>query len=174
MCALPSFTFVAPDGDDGHRTIPSTAESPPLVEESRKRRRRPRFGTLEFGKYNRLPLEDAPIDYVVWLAGFRWDDEVHRFVECDEARHRLYYKSDDAFASFVRVRQGKPSSAFWSDARIWVYLNHPDAFLRAREFLARRCFYCGTALRDFRVTSDWDDRHLHKKCYLELKRIDFS
>lgn len=99
---------------------------------------------LDFGKHKGTDIEDIPLTYMIFLSGFKLEGP-------------------------KRIRSDMHGC-------VWVQRNKPDVYEFAKTYLSNRCWHCGSALvpvggarANGADHEDWDSRHLHKKCWRELK-----
>lgn len=105
--------------------------------------------TLDFGKYRGTEIEDVPLSYMIFLAGYR----------------------------MLGARRQKSTL----DACEWIRLNKKECRTYAENFLAGKCWHCGTKLvpvgssrLNGAAHDDWDGRYLHKRCWRDLNAPECS
>lgn len=99
---------------------------------------------LEFGKHKGKRIQDAPIDYVVWLAGFYLNG-----IECIDTYHNSAYK-------YVQTKQSQ-------------IVLESKKYLQNRCFhCGGKLVPIGNARENGADHEDWDQRILHKKCFKEI------
>lgn len=99
---------------------------------------------LDFGKHKGKSIDDVPISYIIFLAGYR-------LVGTKKYRSNL-------------------------SACKWIKEVKPAVHAYATSFLLNKCWNCGGQLvpvghsrMNGASHDDWEGRHLHKKCWRELK-----
>jgi hypothetical protein len=104
---------------------------------------------LEFGKFKGQDVEDVPLTYIIFLAGFKMHGE-------------------------KRVRSDLQACK-------WVQTHTKEVHEFAKNYLADLCWHCagklkpvGSSRKNGAAHDDWNDRYLHKRCWLELKKESSS
>ena len=100
---------------------------------------------LDFGKYKGQNIEDVPLTYIVFLAGY------------------------------VIQRGGKRVRSELQACK-WIQEHKQEVHEFAKSYLTNLCWHCGGKLKPIGTSrkngaahDDWDDRYLHKRCWIELK-----
>lgn len=106
---------------------------------------------VDFGMHKGKTFDEIPVSYITWLAG-------------------ATFRNDESEPVVLDVDLKKSDSA-------WQYIstNYPEVVEHARNFMTKRCYWCGGGLVPIghaRMNgadhADWSLRKLHKKCFKEL------
>ncbi len=98
---------------------------------------------LDFGKYKGMALDDVPLDYVIFLAGYR-------LVGVNKRRCTL-------------------PGAYWVERHRPLLRTHAVEFLHNKCWSCGGMLQpIGNARMNGRCHDDWDGRVLHKKCWKEI------
>ncbi len=99
---------------------------------------------LDFGKYKGRNVEDAPMDYVIFLAGY-------------SMRGTRRVKSDLRGCSWVQQN------------RKAIHEFAKEYLLSKCWHCGGKLVPVGSSRNNGAAHDDWDERYLHKKCWRELK-----
>ena len=98
---------------------------------------------LDFGKYKGMTLDDVPIDYIIFLAGYRLVG--------------------------VNKRRCTSPAAYWVERHRPLVRERAIVFLTRKCWsCGGRLQAIGTSRENGTLHDDWEGRVLHKKCWKEL------
>ena len=101
--------------------------------------------TLDFGKYKGSTLDNVPLHYVIWLAGYS--------------------------LSFTRKKESTSQSAMWIKNNKPEARMSAENFLRGRCWsCGSNLVSIGSSRFNGAGHDDWQGRIFHKKCWAEIKK----